>query len=955
MQGAPEAAPGGLHFAGVNTWLLARHLRELGDDALARVLREAGDPRTEAELFDLATWSSYEQFRNLLETTARLFGAEELTRAAAGGLVDPSMPEMTSMLQSLGSPEALLRMITEAGGAGLAPVLGFDGHEVGPAEWVVRDWFVDGFEPYRVYCSWATGLYSNIPLLFGMRAEVTKEACACDGAPACVYRIRWFPEDPAATSDYADARIQMLTARLDALQATVGDLVSDDDLEPVLARVVVSAKRTISAPVFVLALEALPAADKHVYAAGIDDADAARIADELLAHDHDDENGYLVVEVESQRRRYGRLAAINQGARFFPQERVVLQAYGRLAAAALDSATAIEDARVQAQTARALLELSNSLADIGTADEMAAHIARAVTAVVGSDRGAVILFEPGAETGRVAATQGFRMEDEARLHAMEVAVAQIPSGDGGVHVWNRTTAADRATLSRLMAELGSAAVATIPIVINGEPVGLVVADVVDRPERLCDDPEVPGRLRGLASQATTAIRNARLLESIRHQALHDALTGLPNRTLILDRVEQALNRARRRDGECAALFIDLDGFKQVNDTLGHEMGDRLLRAVAARLSTTLREMDTIARIGGDEFVVLVEGGTPTSSPEFVAERLLEVLREPFDLEDDPRSALRITASIGIAFGSTISAIDLLRDADIALYEAKTAGRDRYVTFQREMQTAVQDRLALELDLRAAVERNEFFLVYQPIFDLDNGRVLGVEALLRWQHPERGVVQPDTFVSLLEETNQIVGVGRWVLQEACSQAVRWRLPERDMYVSVNVSARQLDDQLLAADLQHALTSAGLEGSSLVIEITETAMMRDAQATARQLEAVKALGVGVAIDDFGTGYSSFAYLRQFPVDILKIDRSFVTPIAESSASKVLLHTLVQLGKQLGLKTLAEGIEQHEQFWQLKDEHCDSGQGFIFARPLAADDVEGFLASLPSPRPESTYTSG
>jgi len=232
-------------------------------------------------------------------------------------------------------------------------------------------------------------------------------------------------------------------------------------------------------------------------------------------------------------------------------------------------------------------------------------------------------------------------------------------------------------------------------------------------------------------------------------------------------------------------------------------------------------------------------------------------------------------------------------------------------------------------------------------------VLGVEALLRWDHPERGIVQPAAFVPLLEETHQIVEVGRWVLQEACRQAARWRLPERDMYVSVNVSARQLDDQLLVDDLRRALTSAGLDGSALVIEITETAIMRDAELTARQLEVIKALGVGIAIDDFGTGYSSFAYLRQFPVDILKIDRSFVTPIADSSESKVLLHTLVQLGKQLGLKTLAEGIEQHEQFWQLKDEHCDSGQGFIFARPLEVDAVEDFLESLPDPHTQSTHT--
>jgi Amt family ammonium transporter len=271
-----------------------------------------------------------------------------------------------------------------------------------------------------------------------------------------------------------------------------------------------------------------------------------------------------------------------------------------------------------------------------------------------------------------------------------------------------------------------------------------------------------------------------------------------------------------------------------------------------------------------------------------------------------------------------------------------------VTFKREMQAAVEDRLTLELDLRAASERNEFFLMYQPIFDLESGTVLGVEALLRWNHPTRGVVQPDMFIPLLEETKQIVEVGRWVLTEACRQAAEWRLPERDMYVSVNVSARQLDDQNLVEDLRNALAAADLEPSALVIEITETAIMRDAEMTARQLEIVKALGISIAIDDFGTGYSSLAYLRQFPVDILKIDRSFITPISDSAESKALLHTLVQLGKQLGLKTLAEGIEQHEQFCHLQDEECDSGQGFMFARPLAAADVDNFLSTLANPQP-------
>jgi EAL domain-containing protein (putative c-di-GMP-specific phosphodiesterase class I) len=311
-----------------------------------------------------------------------------------------------------------------------------------------------------------------------------------------------------------------------------------------------------------------------------------------------------------------------------------------------------------------------------------------------------------------------------------------------------------------------------------------------------------------------------------------------------------------------------------------------------------------------------------------------------------RPIVRITASIGIAHGTRVSATDLLRDADIALYEAKAAGRDRYVTFQREMQAAVEDRLTLELDARGAHERGEYFLMYQPIFELESGRVLGVEALIRWNHPVRGLVQPDAFIPLLEETKLIIDVGRWVIDEACRQAQEWCLAERDMYVSVNVSARQLDGDHLVHDLQHALETSGLPPSALVIELTETAIMYDAAATALQLGAIKALGVGVAIDDFGTGYSSLAYLRQFPVDILKIDRSFVSGISDSAESSALIRTLVQLGKQLGLKTLAEGIEQHDQFCQLQQEECDSGQGFMFARPLEAGAVETFLAELPRP---------
>ena len=432
---------------------------------------------------------------------------------------------------------------------------------------------------------------------------------------------------------------------------------------------------------------------------------------------------------------------------------------------------------------------------------------------------------------------------------------------------------------------------------------------------------------------------------LRHQALHDALTGLPNRALIMDRAEQMLVHARRersggeapgRDSgtEASAMFIDLDGFKGVNDTFGHPVGDELLRVVAARIGGVLRETDTIGRLGGDEFVVLVEAGAAQ-----IAERLLDVLREPFDLGTG--GEISITTSIGIASGDRQAAKDLLRDADIALYEAKGAGRNRYAEFRHEMHIAAHDRLALENDLRGAIARSELFLVYQPILDLDTGEIAAVEALLRWQHSTRGLVPPTEFIALAEESGLIVDIGAWVLETACEQAARWAANGVPARVSVNVSARQLDDPGLLGAVEHALRRARLDGDQLVLEITETALMRDPESAAEILRELKASGVVVAIDDFGTGYSSLAYLQQLPVDALKIDRTFIAASARSRDSDPLIQTLVQLGRSLGLRTVAEGIEDEAQLAHLRELGCDAGQGYLFAPPLEAAALERVLA--------------
>jgi diguanylate cyclase (GGDEF)-like protein len=440
-------------------------------------------------------------------------------------------------------------------------------------------------------------------------------------------------------------------------------------------------------------------------------------------------------------------------------------------------------------------------------------------------------------------------------------------------------------------------------------------------------------------------RAIRLVEErtneLRHLALHDQLTGLPNRSLILDRIDHMLARARRSHLPAAVLFLDLDDFKDINDTLGHTAGDQLLAGVGARLALALREEDTVGRLGGDEFVVLVEGASLAVGAEVVAQRILDVLDTPFEISGST-VPLSITASIGVAVGDRGTPEELLRDADIALYRAKAAGKQRAVVFSPSMQTAAHDHRNLAVDLRRGLDDGEFFLLYQPTVELSTGRFTGVEALLRWRHPERGVIQPDDFIPSLESSGLIVPVGQWVLEEACRQGARWHRQGHRIAMSVNISISQLERDRIVDDINGALSASGFDPSMLILELTETTLMTDISATIARLKLLKALGVRLAVDDFGTGYSSIAYLRQFPVDVLKIDRSFVSGIADTNEAAALIHTLVQLGKVLRLETIAEGIETNDQRTRLTVEEVDGGQGFLFARPLDVPGVDRLLTA-------------
>lgn len=465
------------------------------------------------------------------------------------------------------------------------------------------------------------------------------------------------------------------------------------------------------------------------------------------------------------------------------------------------------------------------------------------------------------------------------------------------------------------------------------------ATVMDRGYVMHDEAGRPIRMIG--SMMDISERKA-AEEALAHQAFHDVLTGLPNRALFHDRLEHALTRSRRVGSCCAVLFLDLDRFKVVNDSLGHEVGDQLLVAVAQRLQSCLRPSDTAARLGGDEFIVLLEDLASVDVASSVAERILTGLKLPFIV--DGRDIF-VTASIGIVIGRgpADTASDLLRDADVAMYRAKSRGKSRYEVFDASMNSDALEHLQMEMDLRRALERHELYVEYQPIVSLETEEVLEVEALIRWRHPFHGCVPPIRFIPLAEETGLILPIGEWLLEEACRQGRAWQqLSDRKLVVGVNLSAREFQQPGLVSRIDRLLRNTELSADRLKIEITEGTIMDDAHSVIETLRGLKALGVQLAIDDFGTGYSNLNYLRRFPVDTLKIDRAFVAGVGENSQDSAIIQSVVGLGKAMGMQVAAEGVESERQAARLRELGCDTAQGYYFSRPTAPGEIDRMLAN-------------
>jgi diguanylate cyclase (GGDEF)-like protein/PAS domain S-box-containing protein len=486
--------------------------------------------------------------------------------------------------------------------------------------------------------------------------------------------------------------------------------------------------------------------------------------------------------------------------------------------------------------------------------------------------------------------------------------------------------------TRLLTRHGGAATMAVTVGANQRPYGVLAAH--SRTPREFRGHELDF-LQGIANVLAQAIVREAAEDTMRHQALHDPLTGLPNRTLLVNRLTNWLERADRISGVAAVLFVDIDHFKVVNDALGHVRGDQLLQAVARRLRAALRPSDTVARVGGDEFVVLCENLESQDDALQLASRLSGALDDPFKVAEHVH---RVTASVGIAVWTPgASADDLMRDADAAMYRAKQRGRARYELFHAGMRAWAESWFTIEEELRQALERNELSNVYQPIVDPADGSIAGFEALVRWHHPERGTVPPADFIPIAEQNGLIVELGHGVLREACAEAASWADPLR---ISVNLSPRQLSDPGLVDSVAAVLKVTGLAPDRLSLEITESAFADDPARALDVLRRLKEVGVRLELDDFGTGYSSLTYVRMFPIDALKIDRSFVQGVCQSPEDAAIVEAVISMGRALGVHVVAEGVESEDQSALLQDLGCKLAQGFLFSRPVPASALAEML---------------
>jgi diguanylate cyclase (GGDEF)-like protein len=791
------------------------------------------------------------------------------------------------------------------------------------------------------------------------------------------------------------AELNRMGVLIEGTFATALELLGDD-VDSLLSQIAARADAVVTAHRYLLMVRVRPGTPIQLHHRGLDPEEAQRLAAELWREHPDDDNGSrLIVDIASPRRRYGRLAEfLPPGATHPPSENKVLNFYAEYAATALDIFGVLLDAKRSDATARTLLSFSEALARVTNVTELVQVLANTVPEVTECEQATVHLWDrelgqliprarsAGDEHGHgdlgailpVSGPAQPSVPDRAEPAGTHPGVQPNGStpdpapGQGSdlpttirrdtpqiermldkreVIVLDDST--DDLLVRELLERSGITAAVVAPLFANGEFLGVVAANFgSDTPAITIRDADLHERLSGLADQAATTLQNLELLEKVSHLAWHDSLTGLPNRRLFEDRVGQELVRSRRVGEPVCMFFVDLDHFKTVNDTLGHTAGDDLIRQVGQRLVETVRSQDTVARVGGDEFAILLPGLADQLAIDQLALRSLEAMSNLFFVTGEE---VATSASIGIAIapdhGDTYD--ELLSHADEAMYRAKSRGRNAFQMYSGSVVNTIHGRQAVDerslySDLVHALEHDEFFVLYQPYIDLRSTQVTGVEALIRWNHPTLGTLEPSSFISLAERSDIIVALDTWVLEQACRQARAWRdqgLPS--LRLSVNLASRDLSNPDLFDNIDRALSETGIDPTLLELEITERVVLDRSGPAKENIERLRRLGVRFTIDDFGTGNSSLSRIGSFPVSTLKIDQSFVQVLGPDGDNNSLVSAIISMADRLGLDCVAEGVETALQSRVLLQRGCTTAQGYFFSPPLPAEDIEAMMEHI------------
>lgn len=920
-----------------NTFLLAllEYLeRAGGPDLLARVMALAGDQKTLDEI-RAARWGTRQELLAVAEAAERLTGDSDIGRRAGEELFRSTTadPATRVFFLSQGNPAAALGAVLEYT-AKMGRGRSYELVSSDAGSCVIEGLYEQPAQGHHFFCGMALGYWPLMASLFGATGTGLHPTCQCRGDDTCRFEIRWDPGASASPSEAqaADEELRRRIRTFEEMQSVGEDLARAADLPSLAERILDAVDAIAPAPELIVAITARAGRPPVVASRGLTRRRAAAIAATLL-------RGQVPpgpsVTTYAPLGSFGVVAAISPDARSVSETpSLLLGAFARHAGARIEAVLTRELAEESRQSASALLGLAGSLSQTTTEADVWECLARAVPKLVGSDHSAVLRWN----LERCSLSTVAYVGPPGRPAFSEFTVTEVPAlyelaARPTPFVLDQQSA--RGYIADAMANWNEELDVIVPLVGQGDFLGFVCAGYLT--EAALDQEAAFARLQGAADLAVTAFTKARLLEEIRHQALHDDLTGLPNRVLLEDQVRQGLREAKRHQRRLALLFLDLDRFKHINDSMGHKFGDTLIQAAAERIAGSLRESDIFARMGGDEFVIVLHDIKDPEDGAQVADKILQELRRPFDIGGH---TLYISASIGLAMypedGSDYGT--LLQAADSSMYAAKDGGRNMFS--RREPSAGMADsrsRLSLETELHRAIDTEQLRVVYQPQVAMADLKLVGVEALVRWHHPRMGELSPSEFLPLAEDCGLLPQLDRMVRREALRQAREWHQSIGQLVVSVNLAAQSIRRPELLSEVAADLKESGVDPSAIEVELTEG--MVGEEDLKPVVEGLAAMGLRVAIDDFGTGASVFARLQRLPLHTLKIDRSLVHG-GHAARSSSILAAIIAMAHSLGLNVVAEGVERPVQAGHLRRAGCDAGQGFLFGRPVEAEEIEKIM---------------